>query len=160
MQKVDEERKNIDEEGKEKFSWRKCLLRVSLSFLLAFILFATTFCIEYFGPLELNWNHNKYRILSDSFFIGGSMPILFWLLVWVSEKGAFDLIVYSVRKVFSFAFRIHPEKSNLPPAYADYVEQKRAKKKPFHYELVLIGGIFLLLGIVFAFVSLSFDVVS
>ena len=78
----------------------------------------------------------------------------------MSEKGAFDLIVYSVRKVFSFAFRIHPEKSNLPPAYADYVEQKRAKKKPFHYELVLIGGIFLLLGIVFAFVSLSFDVVS
>lgn len=159
MKKVGDERKNRDDDEKERINWKKFFLRFFLSFFIAGALFATTFCIEYFGPLELNWTNNKYRILSDSFFIGGLMPILFWLLVWVSEKGAFDLIVYSVRKVFSFAFRIHPEKSNLPPTYADYVEQKRAKNKPFHYELLEVAGAFLLLGIIFAFVSLSFDTI-
>ena len=113
-----------------------------------------TFCLELFGPLELTWSDNKYRVLSDSFFVGGAMPILFWLLAWVNEKGAFDMIVYGVRKVFSYAFRIKPEKSNLPPTYADYVEMKRAKKKPFHYEMLEVGGVFLLLGIIFAFISL------
>ncbi len=140
---------------KEAFSWKKFTIRLILSFLFSVALFAGTFCIEVLGPLELTWNENKYRVLSDSFFVGGSLPILFWLLVWVSEKGAFDMIVYGVRKVFSFTFRIKPEKSNLPPTYADYVEMKRSKQKPFHYEMLEVGGLFLLLGIIFTFVSLA-----
>ena len=139
---------------KELFSWKKFWIRLILSFLFSGALFAMTFCLELFGPLELTWDDNKYRVLSDSFFVSGAMPILFWLLAWVNEKGAFDMIVYGVRKVFSYAFRIKPEKSNLPPTYADYVEMKRAKKKPFHYEMLEVGGAFLLLGIAFAIVSL------
>ncbi len=126
--------------------------RSSLSFAFALAIFLTVFFLELYGPFELTWEKNKYRMLSDSFSLGGLLPILFWLLVWVSEKGAFDLIVYSVRKLFSFTFRIHPEKSNLPPTYADYVAIKKAKRKPFHYELLLIGGAFLLLGLVFVLV--------
>ncbi len=151
---MEEEREGLTKE-KELFSWKKFAIRLTLSFLLSGAFFAITFCIEYLGPLELTWTSNKYRILSDSFFVGGAMPMLFWMLVWVSEKGAFDMIVYGVRKVFSYAFRIKPEKSNLPPTYADYVEMKRAKKKPFHYEMLEIGGLFLLLGIIFTFVSLA-----
>ncbi|HBE99137.1 MAG TPA: hypothetical protein DDW18_03795 [Firmicutes bacterium] len=136
----------------QKKNLKGIIARSSLSFAFALAIFLTVFFLELYGPFELTWEKNKYRMLSDSFSLGGLLPILFWLLVWVSEKGAFDLIVYSVRKLFSFTFRIHPEKSNLPPTYADYVAIKKAKRKPFHYELLLIGGAFLLLGLVFVLV--------
>ena len=136
----------------QKKNLKGIIARSSLSFAFALAIFLTVFFLELYGPGELTWEKNKYRMLSDSFSLGGLLPILFWLLVWVSEKGAFDLIVYSVRKLFSFTFRIHPEKSNLPPTYADYVAIKKAKRKPFHYELLLIGGAFLLLGLVFVLV--------
>ena len=143
---------NTKEQGKERKSLKGIIARTSLSFAFALAIFLTVFFLELYGPFELTWEKNRYRILSDSFSLGGLLPILFWLLVWVSEKGAFDLIVYSVRKLFSFTFRIHPEKSNLPPTYADYVAIKKAKRKPFHYELLIVGGTFLLLGLIFILV--------
>lgn len=143
---------NIKEQGKERKSLKGIIARTSLSFAFALAIFLTVFFLELYGPFELTWEKNGYRMLSDSFSLGGLLPILFWLLVWVSEKGAFDLIAYSVRKLFSFTFHIHPEKSNLPPTYADYVAIKKAKRKPFHYELLIVGGTFLLLGLIFILV--------
>ncbi|MDD7043429.1 MAG: DUF3899 domain-containing protein [Mollicutes bacterium] len=143
---------NTKEQGKERKSLKGIIARTSLSFAFALAIFLTVFFLELYGPFELTWEKNGYRMLSDSFSLGGLLPILFWLLVWVSEKGAFDLIAYSVRKLFSFTFRIHPEKSNLPPTYADYVAIKKAKRKPFHYELLIVGGTFLLLGLIFILV--------
>ena len=143
---------NSKEQGKERKNLKGIIVRASLAFTFASAIFLTVFFLELYGPFELTWEKNRYRMLSDSFSLGGLLPILFWLLVWVSEKGAFDLIVYSVRKLFSFTFRIHPEKSNLPPTYADYVAIKKAKRKPFHYELLIVGGAFLLLGLIFILV--------
>ena len=143
---------NTKEKREERKSLKGIIVRASLAFTFALAIFLTVFFLELYGPFELTWEKNRYRMLSDSFSLGGLLPILFWLLVWVSEKGAFDLIVYSVRKLFSFTFRIHPEKSNLPPTYADYVAIKKDKRKPFHYELLIVGGAFLLLGLIFILV--------
>lgn len=145
-----------EEKEEKKKKIKGILIRSILSFAFASILFTIVLLIELYA-LNLSWLTNKYRILSDSFFVGGCLPILFFLLVWVSEKGAFDLITYSVRKLFSYCFRIHPEKSNLPPTYGDYVEMKKAKRKPFHYELIVMGSLFLILGVVFALLSIGVE---
>lgn len=158
MKKIDDVTQEEIEEKKmkEPLTFKGVLLRSIFSSVFAILLFVAVLLIELNG-LKLSWDAYKFRILCDSFFIAGVFPVLFWLLLWVAAKGAFDMIAYSMGKMLSFMFRIHPEKSNLPPTYADYVEQKRAKAKPFHYELLIVGGVFLLLGVIFLILNMCFE---
>lgn len=133
----------------------KLSLRLLLSFLFVASLFTFTFCLEAFGSRHISLSLHKLRVLSDSFFVGGAVPILFWLLIWVSEKGAFDLLSYSVKKIWSSIFRT--KKNYFVGSYYDYVSKKRANSKPIHYELLIIGGITLLLGVMFAYFSLCYE---
>lgn len=149
-----EERKFTNNPEESVSNLKKIIVRSIIFFLIASGLFAATMCIELLGPLGLTWNDNRYRVLSDSFFVSGAMMALFWGIIWVSQKGAFDLLAYSMRKILNFMFRIHPEDSNLPPTYLDYVEQKRAKRKDLHYEAFVIGVTFVTLGVIFALLSL------
>ncbi len=158
MKKIDDlTQEEIEEKKiKEPLTLKGVLLRSILSFGFAIILFVAVLLIE-LKAMDLSWYVYKFRILCDSFFIAGIFPILFWLLLWVAEKGAFDMIAYSMGKMLNFMFRIHPEKSKLPPTYADYVEQKRAKRKPFHYELLIVGASFVLIAIIFLTLNMCFE---
>lgn len=158
MKEEKKENEKQNGEFREKVSVKGIVIRSVLSFLFAGALFALMFCVEHFGALQITWPDFKYRLLSDSFFVGGAFPILFWLLLWVNEKGAFDLIVYSVRKFVGYIVHANPDKSKLPPTYADYAEMKQGNRKPLHYELLIVGVTFLLLGGLFAFISYGNDV--
>ena len=72
---------NIKEQGKERKSLKGIIARTSLSFAFALAIFLTVFFLELYGPFELTWEKNGYRMLSDSFCVGGLLPMLFWLLV-------------------------------------------------------------------------------
>ncbi len=146
--------KVIDIEEKRK-SLHKLLLRLLISFLFVLFLFSLTFCLEVFGPMNISLSLHKLRVLSDSFFIGGIIPVLFWLLVWVNEKGAFDLLSFSVKKIWSSIFRSN--KNYFVGSYYDYVSKRRKNAKAIHYEVLIIGGISLLLGVMFALLSLSYE---
>ncbi len=158
MKKIDDvTQKEIEEpKYKEPISVKGIVIRTALSLLFAAAVFTGVLLIELLS-MKLSWSAYKFRILCDGFVVGGVFPVLFWLLLWVAEKGAFDLIAYSMRKMLSFMFRIHPEKSNLPPTYADYVEMKKEKRKPLHLELLLVGVSFLILGFIFLGLSLGLE---
>ena len=68
---------NTKEQGKERKSLKGIIARASLSFAFAIAIFLTVFFLELYGPFELTWEKNRYRILSDSFPLGGLLPILF-----------------------------------------------------------------------------------
>lgn len=98
---------------------------------------------------EMNWNIDKFRILSDAFSLPGIYTILFFLISWVSGEGAFDAISYGVQVAFFTIFYKDLRETKLPKTYADYRELKRHKKKGRTLFLLVAGGIFLLIGIIF-----------
>ena len=153
---LDEQDNIPNETEKRPFDAKGFFIRLIVSFVVAALLSVAVMLFELFGPSRFTWQDNAFRILSDSFSVAGVLTALFWCLGWASSKGAFDLLVYSTRKMLSFMFRWHPENSNLPSTYADYVEMKHGgEKKPFHGELLYVGALFLLIGIIFALIEMA-----
>ena len=99
---------------------------------------------------EMDWGRDKFVILSDAFSIPGIYTILFFLISWVSGEGAFDAISYGVQVAFYTGFFKDLRETKLPKTYADYRELKRHKKKGRTLFILVAGGIFLLIGIIFS----------
>lgn len=98
-----------------------------------------------------NYEFDKYPITCfvDILTIPGVLGIFGWLLIFVSNEGVFDLIVYGTKKFLSFIFRLHPEDSKLPKTYGDYYVMKHTGKKPNrHWGILIVGALFFLAGLI------------
>ena len=96
-----------------------------------------------YGVTELQYRMQQW---SDSFSIVGILGICFGLLVMVSNGGAFDMLAYGMRRFFAL-FRKDPLDRKYG-GYYEYTQAKRAKKRSFWY-LVIVGGGYLLVGVIF-----------
>lgn len=85
-----------------------------------------------------------FKILCDGFFVVGMLLVCIGLLIFTSNEGTFDGLVYSV-KSFVDLFR-KPEMKKYK-SYYDYQAAKREKKTPF--------GFLLICGLFFIVVSLA-----
>ena len=134
----------IEEQRRRKAYW--------IGFVIAFVvsigLAIGTFFIVKDG-LALDWEKDKWHILADTFTIPGVMFLMVFLLVKVSDFGAFDAIAYSVRLVVTVIFRSNVRKSKLPVNYRDYRLARMAKQRTSATFLLLVGGIHLAVAIIF-----------
>lgn len=99
---------------------------------------------------ERNLDTQLMMIIGDAFWVPGCFGICLWGLLFTASAGAFDMIVYGVRKLFEVTFNIGPERSRLPATYFDYVTIRRAKTKNRNFPLLIISGVFFLVGAVFS----------
>ena len=107
----------------------------------------TTGLVDVYGR-QIDFALDPLRVLGDSFGAGGLLCFSFWGLLWVSSEGAFDIIVYGVRKVFNVTFQNLMKNSALPDSYTDYVAMKRAKKHDHHIPFFVISLVFFLVGLI------------
>ena len=84
--------------------------------------------------------------LCDAFFVPGVIMLCFGLLVFATNGGAFDMLAFSVIKLFDL-FKRDLTKSKYRTFY-DYREVQKEKNRQF-VSFIIIGGGFLLVGIVF-----------
>lgn len=102
---------------------------------------------EIYG-LGRSFTDEKFLILVDGFSISGVLMCLFYLLVFISDEGAFDIISYSVQLVFHMTFHRNIRETKLPKSYAEYREMKRAKPR-LNLSFILFSGlIFLIIGLI------------
>ncbi len=78
-----------------------------------------------------------FHILCDAFFAVGVIMSGMGLLIFTSNEGTFDMMVYGVRSFFDL-FRKNPSKKY--PTFYDYRTSREEKKLKFGF--VLICGIF------------------
>ena len=104
---------------------------------------------------ELSFSVETARILGDGFFVSGVLGVLFWLLILVSQLGAFDMMVYGCRKLFNYLFKKNPEDSTLPHTYYDYVMIKRGKKPKRFYFFLIVAAVYLAIGMICSFVAVA-----
>ena len=85
------------------------------------------------------------KILSDCFFLPGVLLVGMALIGWVASKGTFDIFGYSFHGLIGL-FKSESYYKN--ESFYDYRVKKDEKRKPFNKEMLLVGLVFLILGII------------
>lgn len=93
------------------------------------------FIENYFSATE---TIERYKILSDAFTFAGVLLILFAALVFISSKGGFDGIGYSLSRLVKMLI---PFANRSDETYAQYKERKRAKGITKGYSCVFFSGL-------------------
>ena len=85
-----------------------------------------------------------YHILTDSFIVAGVLLGGLGLLVFVSNEGVFDIIVFGTKQFWGFFRKKKDQK------YADFYEYKesRAQKKLKFGSILVCGTFYILLSVI------------
>ena len=118
--------------------------------IVALALMIGIFCLIFFLRQDFG-----YRGWSDALFIDGAVLLGFGLLAWIAGNGVFDMMGYGLyRAVAVFKFR-GEIRYKTPDSFKDKRNENR-RKSPFFFPIYLIlGGVLIVLGIVFAILSMN-----
>ncbi|MBQ7324760.1 MAG: DUF3899 domain-containing protein [Clostridia bacterium] len=119
----------------------------------ALIVSVTSACIwKLFSQTELL---QVIRILADAFFLPGALFLGISLIGWIGSKGTFDIFGYSMRSLFSMFKRESYYKRQ--ETFFDYRQSKDETRKPFNLPMLVVGLVFLTLGLIFTVVFLILE---
>lgn len=143
-----------NEQGKEEKFWNPKTVRALISSLIVLILTGVIIgVVEYYtltnGPEGTGKDKNLImHILSDSFSLSGLLGLCFFALSYISSKGAFDILAYSIQTLFLVTFRPKYRQTSFPKTYYDYKVMKDTKRKKPVNVLLLSSGTFFVVGII------------
>lgn len=112
-----------------------------------------TLLVGFFAVGVIIWDKNIfaqtepikiYHILCDAFFAAGTVLTCAGLLIFSSNEGTFDMLVYGMRSFFDLFRKTSRRKYDT---FYDYRESRADKKVPFGF-LVIIGLCFLAVSLV------------
>ena len=85
----------------------------------------------------------------DAFQVSGMLTALFGCILLVSSLGAFDFLIFGIRKFLNLLF---PVNSRLPKTYKDYVADKNDKRTTyFLWPWLAVGIVFIIIGTIIRF---------
>lgn len=133
-------------EEKERFFSKAYIIGLVVSTVATIVMGGIIFLARYYGATL--GDNRVFVCLTDAFSLSGFLSIMFFLIVWVSNYGAFDAISYSVQLAFLTIFHRNVRQTRLPATYRDYRELKRGKKRANTTFMLFPGLLFLIVGII------------
>lgn len=119
---------------------KKTILIGSLiTFIVTLVIAALVFVLSYFSVKEPQ-AEDLMRSIVDGLICSGIFGLLIYLLSVLSEKGAFDILTYSIKLVWYNTFHRNIRNTALPKTYAEYKELKGNKPKS-EIIFLLIGSL-------------------
>ena len=97
----------------------------------------------------LGENPDKWRLWADTATLPAVLFIVMFLLVKLSDFGAFDAIAYAIKLVVTMTFYSNVRKTKLPASYREYRELKQGKKRVNALFLIYTALPYIALTIVF-----------
>ena len=88
-----------------------------------------------------------YALICDGCFISGIIFVCLGLLFFIYNSGFFDIISYGFMRFFSM-FKKNPREVKYETLY-DYKVAKAEKPKAHFLYLIIVGGAFILISIIF-----------
>ena len=143
-------KKTPDQDVRSLRSW---IIETVVSFLIVALVCVSVTLVDVFVR-HISFVNETMRVLGDGFGAGGLICFSLWMLIWLSGEGAFDIIVYGVRKVFNVTFQNLMKNSALPDSYYDYVAMKRAKKRNHFFPFGLSSFICFIVGLILSFLCI------
>jgi Na+/H+ antiporter NhaC len=96
----------------------------------------------YFMRIDITKNFNNSLI--DAFFVSGFSFVLLGALILIGQQGTFDMLAFSVKKVF---FVIFNQKKGMQH-YHEYLEERQEKPKLSVLNYFIVGGSFVIISII------------
>ena len=103
------------------------------------------------GVFSAETTKDTVMILSDAFFLGGTMLLVVAGLVWASDNGVSDGIGYSFSKLFNLRKKDYEEHKE---SYSEYKERKHGKKSSV-IEFLISGAGFVVISVIFFVIYLQ-----
>ena len=104
--------------------------------------------IEYFALGGNDAFNLPLRLAGDAIGLSGILGFSAFVLGYISSKGAFDLVSYSVKLVFLNVFRPKYRQENFPRTFYEYKVLKDHEKRRATFPLLWLSLIFLAVGII------------
>ena len=104
--------------------------------------------IEYFASGGTDAFNLPLRLAGDAIGLSGILGFSAFVLGYVSSRGAFDLVSYSVKLVFLNVFRPKYRQENFPRTFYEYKVLKDHEKRRVTFPLLWLSLIFLAVGII------------
>ena len=122
---------------------------------IALVLFiATSFMNGGFFGVEEYRAESLYDGLANCFTVPGLFLMCIAGLTWIASLGTFDIFVYGTGTFLGYV--IKPIANKLPKTYYDYKAEKDEKGRKWSLEMLLTGGAFTAVGMIFVILSLIF----
>ncbi len=80
------------------------------------------------GYMKKKYDPSYEFIFLDALSLSGFIAILVSCFIWVSQEGAFDILIYGTKK-FLKSFSRQKENDPLPKTFIEYVQIRRDKTK-------------------------------
>ena len=90
--------------------------------------------------------------LADAFTIPGVLILMLGVMAWISTKGLFDILTYSLGRL---GRALVPFGKTTDERFGDYKERKCENRIKDYSFMFIVGGVFLLAAIVFTIVHAS-----
>lgn len=106
----------------------------------------TFFVLSNRGFFEATDSALKMLYLADAFTIPGVLILMLGVMVWISTKGLFDILTYSLGR---FTRTLIPFTKTTDERFGDYKERKSENRIKSYSFMFIVGGVFLFAAIVF-----------
>lgn len=104
--------------------------------------------IEYFALKDVEKFNLPLHIIGDAFGLSGILGFAGFVLGFVSSKGTFDLLSYSVKLVFLNVFRPKYRQESFPKSYYEYKVMKDHEERKTVFPLLWVSLVYLVVGII------------
>ena len=128
-------------------TWKANLLKYGITSAVGLLMVWLYFWlrVEDLSELAALTSVELYLMICDAFTIPGLTILMCGCLVWLSNEGAFNGVGY----VVSFAIRTLIPGKGGHERYSDYLERKNANRVKGYGFLFPVGGIFMVVALVF-----------
>lgn len=133
---------------KEPFFTKDFWISAIISFAVSIALGAMIGLIEYFGQSGSGYRVDPLAISVDAVALSGILMALFFLLQFLSTKGAFDFLAYSLKTIIYTVFRPNYRKTGFPATYYDYKVLKDSENRKPILAILFVSMIFICAGII------------
>jgi cytochrome bd-type quinol oxidase subunit 1 len=104
--------------------------------------------IEYFALGRGDMFNLPLRLAGDAIGLSGVLGFSAFVLGYVSSRGAFDLVSYSVKLVFLNVFRPKYRQESFPKSYYEYKVMKDHEERKAVFPLLWVSLVYLVVGII------------
>lgn len=106
---------------------------------------------------ELSWIifFSQLYLYSDGFCLGGGLVLAFIGLAWIGRQGTFDVVRFGFYRLVESFKRGDEKRYETAYDYTQAKKEKRDKEKPFFIPYLIVGGLFLTVGIVLAIIQMA-----
>ena len=142
----------VKDAPKEPFFGKRFWISFAISLPAFLAIVAIYVLVGYYAENSFPEGYNVYlHLFLDGFFASGVIAVCVFALTYVSSKGAFDFLYYSIRYTFSVHFRRDFAKNAFMKSYYDYKALKDSQdRKPVY--AILFAGIILLITAIGLFI--------